>query len=98
MYTHLEVAHVDTVKSDESCVQADICLGEGGAGEVALTGQDLLDPVEGGKHLPHCLVVGLLLGRKTRAIHSIVDVPSECMADSRQVYHNNIIFRKYYNS
>ena len=91
MYTHLEVAHVDTVKSDESCVQADICLGEGGAGEVALTGQDLLDPVEGREHLPHRLVVGLLLGRKTRAIHSIVDVPNKCMADSHQVYHNNII-------
>ena len=93
LYTHLEVAHVDTVKSDESCVQADICLSEGGAGEIALPGQDLLDPVEGCKHLPHRLVVGLLLGRETRTIHSIVDVPNNvCMADSHQVYH---IFSKF---
>ena len=92
LYTHLEVAHVDTVKSDESCVQADICLSEGGASEVALMGQDLLDPVKGGEHLSHCLVVGLLLGRKARTIHSIVDVPNVCTADSHQVYH---IFSKF---
>ena len=73
------MAHVDTVKSDESCVQADVRLGEGGASEVALTGQDLLDSVEGSEHFPHRLVVGLLLGCKTRAIYSIVDVPNECI-------------------
>ena len=78
------MANIDTVKSDEGCVQTDVRLGEGGASEVALTGQDLLDPVESGKHLPHCLVVGLLLGRKSGTIHSIVDVPNmaACTADS----------------
>lgn len=69
------MANVDTVESDESCVQTDIRFGEGGASEVALTGQDLLDSVESGKHLPHCLVVGLLLGGKTSTVDSIVDVP-----------------------
>lgn len=73
--TDLEVANVDTVKSDESRVQTDICLGEGRASEVALTGENLLDPIESGKDFSHSLVIGLLLGRKTRTVHSIVDVP-----------------------
>ena len=74
--THLKVANIDTVKSDESCEQTDIRLGEGGASEVALTGQNLFNPVKSSKHFSHCFVVGLLLGRKTSTIHPIVDVPN----------------------
>ena len=77
--TDLEVANIDTVKSNESCIQTDVRLGEGGASEVALTGEDLLHSIESSEHLPHCLVVGLLLGGKSSTVHSIVDIPNNVM-------------------
>ena len=75
------MAHIDTVESNESRVETDVCLGEGGASEVALTRQDVLHPIESGKHFSHGLVVGLLLCGKTSAVHSIVDVSVACKVD-----------------
>ena len=72
---HLEVAHIDHVKSDQSGIQPDVCLRELVSSEVACVGQDLLHSVQSSKHLPHCLVIRLLLCGKASTIHSIIDAP-----------------------
>ena len=75
MDTYFEVTNIDHVKSDESGVQTHVSLSEGGASEVALTGEDLFRSIESSKQFPHSFVVGFLLGCKTSTIHSIVDIP-----------------------
>ncbi|SKY08599.1 Uncharacterised protein [Mycobacteroides abscessus subsp. abscessus] len=77
----LEMPVIDRIESRKRREQPDVCLGDGVAHQVALRCQAFGQFVEFGEEPVVCLVVRVLTAGESAAVHAVVDLGVDTLAD-----------------